>query len=174
MTCSMAVRAATLLVVALSCGPACRAQAPPEAAGDWREFTGTWSAAGSRDTLLTEAGGTAVVFRLSGTVALASGGGLGRGFRGEAIGFDDGRTLSVGRWVWTDDQGGQIFGEVKGEPMQTGRRFAGTITGGSGPYAGISGEYEFRWQNVVTADDGIIQGRTVGLKGRYRLGAVAR
>ncbi len=166
--------ASALALATLALVSACRAQAPPAATGDWQAFTGTWTASGERHTLPTEDDGTAVILRLSGAVVLAADGGLGRGFRGEIIGFNDGRDVSAGRWVWTDERGDQLFGEVKGEPVQTGRRFVGTITGGSGRYAGISGEYEFRWQSVVTTEEGTIQGRTVGLEGRYRRLAVTR
>jgi hypothetical protein len=167
--CPSAVALATLVLVS-----ACRAPAPPAATDDWQTFSGTWTASGERQTLRTEDHGTAVILRLSGAVVLATDGGLGRGFRGEIIGFNDGRDLSVGRWVWTDDTGAQIFGEVTGEPVQTGRRFVGTITGGSGRYAGISGDFAFSWQSVVVTAEGTIQGRTVGLAGRYRRQAVTR
>ena len=66
--------------------------------------------------------------------------------------------------------GSSETGEMRGEPVQTGRRFMGTITGGTGRYAGITGSYEFTWHSVVAAEDGVVQARTVGLKGRYRRG----
>jgi len=47
-------------------------------------------------------------------VVLTSGEGLSGGFRGEVIGFDDGEGLSVGRSVWTDESGDQLFSRVKG------------------------------------------------------------
>jgi hypothetical protein len=148
---------------------AIRYQAPAEG---WRSFEGTWSAAGQRQTLPTESGRTASIVQLSGAVVLTSGDGLSRGFRSEVIAFDDGGVRSVGRWVWTDEHGDQIFGEVRAESVETGRRFAGTITGGSGRYTGVTGEYEFAWQYVVIAEDGAVQGRTAALKGRYRRGAI--
>ena len=52
--------------------------------------------------------------------------------------------------------------------MVTGRRLAGTITGGTGRYAGITGEYSLEWQYVVEGEQGAIQGRAVGLSGRFR------
>ena len=54
--------------------------------------------------------------------------------------------------------------------LATGRRFKSVITGGSGRYSGISGEFEFAWQYVVAGEGTAIQGRTLGLKGRYRRG----
>jgi hypothetical protein len=154
-------------------GPlALAAQTPPApAAVEWRTFTGTWSATGQRQTLPTEDGGAAAIERLSGAVVITVGEGIGRGFRGDMIGFDDGRAASTGRWVWTNERGERIFGELKGEPVQTGRRFAGTITGGTGRFAGFTGSLEFTWQSVVTTDEGTVQVRAVGLQGRYRRGA---
>jgi hypothetical protein len=157
-----------LLAMAVSALDA-RAQRPAAATDGWRTLEGTWSATGRRQTLPTEGDRAAAIVQLSGAVALTTGDGLSRGFRGEFIGFDDGGTLSVGRWVWTDARGDRIFGLVKGEPLQTGRQFIGTITGGTGRYAGITGEYQFTWQYVIEAD-GAIQGRATGLKGRYRPG----
>jgi hypothetical protein len=50
--------------------------------------------------------------------------------------------------------------------MGTGSHVVGTITGGTGRYAGVTGEYELRWQYVIETDEGTISGRAVGLKGR--------
>jgi len=104
---------------------------------------------------------------------LTGGNGLGRGFRGEAIGFDDGAAVRLVRSVWTDDRGDRIFSEIRGEPLEKGRRWIGTITGGSGPYARMSGEYELTWQYVIRTEDGAFQGRAADLKGRFRLGSAS-
>lgn len=133
-----------------------------------RHFEGTWSAEGRRQAIPIEGGAAAVVVQLSGAVVLTSGEGLSRGFRGEVIGFDDGQGRSVGRCVWTDEKGDRLFSRLTGEPLQAGRRFAGTITGGTGRYAGLEGEYSFTWQYVLPAEDGRIQGRAVGLSGWVR------
>ena len=77
----------------------------------------------------------------------------------------------VGRAVWTDERGDKVFSELKGEWVGTGNHIAGTFLGGTGRYAGATGEYEFQWQYVLTAEDGTVSGRTVGLKGRVRVGA---
>jgi hypothetical protein len=93
---------------------------------------------------------------------------MSKGFRWEAIGFDDGTKVSAARCVWTDQRGDRIFSTVTGEAVANGRRFLGTITGGTGRYANLEGDYSFKWQYVVEAEQGSIQGRAVGLTGRYR------
>jgi hypothetical protein len=114
-----------------------------------------------------------VVF-VSGAVVLADPGGLSRGFHGQAIGFDDGEGLSLGRCVWTDENGDRVFSRLRGEPLETGKRLFGTITGGTGRYAALEGEYSFTWQYVVPTEDGRVQGRAVGLSGRVRSGEPPR
>ena len=63
-----------------------------------------------------------------------------------------------------------MFSELKGEGTAARNRLAGTFLGGTGRFAGIAGNYEFSWQYVLEAEDGSIQGRAVGLKGRFRHG----
>jgi hypothetical protein len=142
-------------------------QEPPPAEG-WSTFEGSWSAAGQRHELPTEGASSAAILSVSGAIVLASREGLGRGFRGEAIGYDDGRTTSIGCAVWTDDRGDLLFSELRGEPVHAGRRVVGTFTGGTGRYAGVSGVYELTWQQVVQAEPGVVQVVTVALKGRFR------
>jgi hypothetical protein len=165
-------------------GPAClslvlagasAATAQERPAEAWRAFEGTWSASGRRESVPVENGAAAAVVEVSGAVVLTSGEGLGRGFRGQAIGFDDGQGLSLGRCVWTDEKGDRLFSRLRGESVESGRRFTGTITGGTGRYAGLEGDYSFTWQYVLPADEtGAIQGRAVGLSGRLRRASSAR
>ena len=35
----------------------------------------------------------------------------------------------------------------------------GTFLGGTGRYAGVTGEYSFQWQYVVDSDEGSVSGR---------------
>ena len=140
----------------------------------WHTFQGSWSAAGRRRMLPTEGARAAAVVDLSGAMVLTDGTGTSTGFLGEAIGFDDGGSLSTGRAVWTDPQGHRIFSVLLGDSLQTGQRIDGTITGGTGRYAGVMGEYTLTWQYVVSADEPVVQGRTVDLRGRFRLGARQR
>jgi len=160
---------ALLACAILGLAPGAIAESPAPLS-DWHPFQGTWSAVGTRHSLPTEGERPAVLVQASGAVALAVGEGLSRGFQGEAIYFDDGRGIGVGRAVWTDDRGDRIFSELRGEPARTGRRVAGTITGGTGRYAGLEGEYALTWQYVIEAEDGVIQSRSADLKGRVRRG----
>jgi len=146
-------------------GLALAASAPAQE--NWRTFEGSWSATVRRDTLPTEGEREAAIIHLSGAVVLTSGEGLSRGFRGEAIGFDDGQNIRVGRSVWTDDRGERIFAALEGEALATGRRTVGRVTGGTGRYEGLTGEFTLTWQYVVQAEDGTVQVRTTDLKGRY-------
>ena len=164
-----ALAAALLAAGAISAsGPAA---APQTLGGSGsRSFEGTLSATGQRQSIPTESGRPAVTLQLSGPVAITAGEGLRRAFRSEVVGFDDGAGLTVLRGVWTDDHGDRIFSTLRGETVASGRRIAATITGGTGRYAGITGEYSFEWQYVVEAEAGIISGRAIGLRGRYRSG----
>ena len=108
---------------------------------------------------------------MNGSLLLAGENTPGVGFRAEIVGFTDSQSGMVGRSVWTDERGDKVFSELKGEWVGTGNRIAGTFLGGTGRYAGATGEYEFQWQYVLTAEDGTVSGRTVGLKGRVRVGA---
>jgi hypothetical protein len=145
------------------------AQAPP--AAGWRTFEGTWTASGERQALPTESGRPAGTFQLSGALALTGGSGLSRGFRGEALGYDNGAGVLVGRSVWTDERGDRVYSQLRSETVATGRLVTGTITGGSGRYAGLLGEFTFEWQYIVPGEGGAISGRAIGLRGRVRGGA---
>lgn len=147
-----------------------RGESPPQP--DERTFSASWSASGTRHTIPTESGRTAAIFQLSGAVVLTVDvQGLSTAFHGEAIGFDDAGQLSAGRAVWTDARGNRVFSVLRGEPLARQRRIFGTITGGTGPYTGITGDYQLTWQYVFQSDDGSIQGRAVDLNGRFRLGS---
>jgi len=101
---------------------------------------------------------------------LAGKGRPGVGFRSEVIALSDSATGLIGRSVWTDERGDQVYSEIKGEGTAARNRFEGTILGGTGRYAGATGTYQFSWQFVLEAEDGSIQGRAVDIKGRVRPG----
>ena len=137
-------------------------------------FEGSWSASGRRQTLPTETGRSAAISYLSGAVVLTKAVGLSGGFRGEAIGFDAGAGPNSGRAVWTDTRGDRVFSTITGDTLQTGRRVAGTITGGTGRYVGVTGEYEMTWQYVISDDGESIHGSSMDLRGRIRVPAVSK
>ena len=90
--------------------------------------------------------------------------------RAEAIVLNDSTTGMVGRAVWTDERGDQVYSELRGEGTATGNKIVGTFLGGSGRYRGAEGTYELSWRFVLESEDGSVQGQSAGLKGRVRLG----
>lgn len=161
-------------LAAAACGPA---QQPPVSvppSSGWHEFDGTWNAVGTRRTLTLGERGRSSLLDLQGTMLLGGAGRPGVGFRAESIALADARTGLVGRSVWTDERGDQVYSEFTGEGTAAKNRITGTFTGGTGRFAGITGGYEYSWQYVAETEDGTIQGRATGLKGRFRIGAAAQ
>lgn len=136
------------------------------APGESRAFEGSWTASGTRRSLELERGHQASILNLSGSLLLTGERGLGVGFQADAIGFSDNKAGGTGQAVWTDEHGDKVFSQLRGEPIGTGSKVLGTITGGTGRFAGLTGEYELHWQYVIESDDGTVSGRAVGLKGR--------
>jgi hypothetical protein len=141
----------------------------PPAADGWRSFTATWTLSGQREVLPTEGDRNASIVNLTGPLVITGGEGLGRGLLGEVIGYDDGGRLLVGRAVFTDEHGDRIFCALRAEPIGTGRLATGTITGGTGRFAGLEGTFTLAWQYVVDPERGEISGRAVNIEGRTRL-----
>jgi hypothetical protein len=159
-----------LALAAAACGPAMDPLGRDATPGEWREFEGSWNAAGSRRSISLGADRRGSIIDLRGSMLLAGPGRPGVGFHSEAIALVDSETGLLGRSVWTDERGDQVFSELKGEGKAARNHIVGTFLGGTGRYAGVTGVYEFSWQFVIEAEDGSIQGRAVGLKGRVRLG----
>jgi hypothetical protein len=127
-----------IIVMALAmsaCSPAAESPKPLASTGEWREFEGSWSAAGSRRTITLGAERRGSIIDLRGSMLLAGQGRPGTGFRSEVIALVDSATGLVGRSVWTDERGDQVFSELKGEGTAAKNRIAGTILGGTGRYA---------------------------------------
>jgi hypothetical protein len=153
-----------------ACGPASPPPAAVPASGEWREFQGTWTATGNRRVLRLGGERRASIADFDGSLVLAGAARPSVGFRAEAIVFSDSTTGIVGRAVWTDEHGDQVFSELKGEGTATGNRIAGNFLGGTGRYAGATGAYDFSWRFVLESEDGSLQGQSIGLKGRVRIG----
>jgi hypothetical protein len=143
------------------------------ATSEWRTFEGTWSASGTRQTLNLENAHRAAIFDLTGSLLLVGDQGLGVGFKSQAMGFTDSLAGMQGRCVWTDERGDKVYSELKGEFVANGNSIMGTIVGGTGRYAGVTGEYSFQWRFIVEDEDGSVSGRAVDLKGRARLSSAA-
>jgi hypothetical protein len=158
------------LVLMAACGQSSGRTTQPLPAGEWRAFEGTWTAAGTRRTLNLGPDQRAAIFELTGSLLLTGAERPAVGFKAQAIGFSDSRTGMLGRAVWTDEHGDIAYSELKGEAVGSGNHIAGMFTGGTGRYAGITGDYTFQWQYVVDAEDGAVSGRVVDLKGRVRIG----
>jgi hypothetical protein len=160
-----------LALAAAGCKPPPEAAEPTAvAAGEWREFEGSWNATGSRRSIPLGPNRRGSIIDLRGSMLLAGAARPGVGFHSEVIALVDSDTGLTGRSVWTDEKGEQVFSELKGEGTAAKNRIVGTILGGTGRYAGVTGTYEFTWQFVIEAEDGSIQGSAVGLKGRFRTG----
>lgn len=163
--------AAAVVVAAAGCSPAPQTASAPAIEAEWREFEGTWTAAGSRQSIALGADRKASVSMLRGSLLLSGASRPAVGFRAEAIVLNDSATGMVGRAVWTDERGDQAWSELRGEGTATGNRIVGTFVAGTGRYAGVTGHYEFSWRFVLETEDGTVQGQSVGLKGRVRGGA---
>ena len=93
------------------------------------------------------------------------------GLRAEVIALNDSVTGFSGRAVWTDERGDQVFSELASEGQASANRIVGTFVGGTGRYAGATGTYEFSWRFLIENEDGSVQGQSIGLHGRVRVGS---
>jgi hypothetical protein len=141
---------------------------PSAVSGETKQFTGSWNAKGTRRNMPLGKDRRGSILDLKGTMLLTGDNKPGVGFHVELIAFVDSATGLVGRSVWTDERGEQVYSEVVGEGDASSNRIKGTIIGGTGRYADITGNYEYSWQFVIEAEDGSIQGRAVGLKGQVQ------
>jgi hypothetical protein len=160
----------TLMAVA-GCSPSGAPSERPLSPNEWQEFQGTWTATGSRHVIRLGGERRSSIANFDGSLLLAGSARPAVGFRAEAIVLNDSATGMVGRSVWTDEHGDQVYSELRGEGTATGNRISGTFIGGTGRYAEATGSYDFSWRFVLEAEDGTVQGQSVGLKGRVRTGA---
>jgi hypothetical protein len=165
--CDLAGKLASVAVLLVACSQ--REARPTPVSGEWLEFGGSWTATGTRRTLELGPERRAAVFDLSGSLQLTGEKRPAIGFKAQAIGLSDSSSGLQGRAVWTDERGEQVSSELRGEMLEGARHITGTITGGTGRFAGVTGEYGFEWQYVLEAEDGSVSGRAIGLTGRARL-----
>jgi hypothetical protein len=162
----------TIFLLVLGCDRASHVSpsASPSAEG-WHQFQGTWTAAGSRNIMPMGSDRRAAVSTFEGSLVLAGASGVGVGFQSQALIFNDSATGLVGRAVWTDERGDQVFSELRGEGTADSNKISGTFVGGTGRYRGATGDYAFSWRFVIENEDGVVQGQSVGLNGRVRVGS---
>jgi hypothetical protein len=168
------ILAMPLLLVLVDCTPS----PPPAASGDAdgpreRHFTGSWSITGNRQTLKMGPDHRAEIFRLGGSLMLAGDSRPGLAFRSDIIGLRDNQSGMQARSVWTDERGDQVFSELRGGAGGPGQLIEGRFVGGTGRYAGVRGQYTFKWRTLVESEDGSVSGRVVDLEGWARIGAPA-
>ena len=157
------------LVLLTGCGRPRQVTESVPSGNGWHEFQGIWTAAGSRTVMNLGGDRQAAVSTLNGSLVLAGPSRPGVGFRSEAIAFNDSSTGLIGRAVWTDERGDQAYSEFRGEGTAANNKITATFSGGTGRYAGVTGDYEFSWRFMLENEDGTVQGQSVGLKGRVRV-----
>ena len=165
-----AIALAGLLFTA-ACSRAPHASESLSADSEWHQFQGTWTAAGSRNSIPLGDGRRASIAKLEGSLVLTGASRPAVGFRAEALVLNDSGTGTIGRAVWTDNRGDQVFSELKGQGTSTGSHIVGTLLGGTGLYAGATGSYEFSWRFVLETEDGQVQGQSMGLNGTIHVGS---
>lgn len=157
------------LVLMTACGRASQASKPVWSGGEWLDFQGTWTAVGIRNTMRLRGDRRAYIAMFNGSLVLEGPSRPGVGFRSEAIVFTDTATGLVGRAVWTDENGDQAYSELLREGTAKNNKITGTFVGGTGRYSGATGTYEFSWRFVLENEEGLVQGQSMGLRGRVRI-----
>lgn len=153
-----------------ACDRSSQSSLPLPGGDEWRQFQGTWIAAGERQTIRLGADRRALIAKLSGSLLLSGASRPAVGFSADAIVLSDTATGAVGRAVWTNHRGDQIYSALQGEAAATGKKITGTFVG-TGRYAEATGTYEFVWRFVIDTEDGHVQGQSENLNGRVRLGS---
>lgn len=130
-----------------------------------REFSGRMTLAGSRQALQLLDNQTAATFRLGGSLLLSGTDRPNVGFKVDIIGFSDSAKGMTARSVWTDERGDRAYSDLHAAEPGPGKPVDGTFTGGTGRYAGVTGNYRFSWQYMTDADDNGFAARVSDLRG---------
>lgn len=168
---SLFVMAVASLLAMTACNRSRQTSESLPADSERHEFQGTWTAAGSRISIPLGDGRRASTSKFEGSLVLAGPSRPAVGFRAEALVLNDTATGLIGRAVWTDDRGDQVFSELTGNGTSTGNKLVGTFVGGTGRYARATGSYEFSWRFVLETEDGSVQGQSMGLNGKIHVGS---
>ena len=137
------------------------------------EFKGSMIANGTRSPFPFADAREAFTFKLAGHVSLQTPLGEKKDYWSECIGLADSATGITGRRLWKDLAGPEIYITLQSDHLQQGGQVTGTIVGGTGKLAGISGELSFSWSSVITQTDAEgnvnVTGESRNLGGRYRI-----
>jgi hypothetical protein len=137
------------------------------------EFNGSMIANGTRTNFPFADGRQVFTFKLAGHVNLQNLLDKKKDYWSECVGLADSVTGVVGRCVWKDLDGPEIYLTMQSDKLQQGSQVTGTIVGGTEKLAGISGELSFNWSSVINQTDaeGVVNvtGQTRDLGGKYRI-----
>jgi hypothetical protein len=137
------------------------------------EFKGAMIANGTRTSFPFGDGRQVFTFKLAGHVNLQTALGKKKDYWSECVGLADSVTGIVGRCVWKDLAGPEIYVTLQSDRLQQGSQVTGTIVGGTGNLSGISGELSFNWASVITLTEaeGVVSvtGQTRNLSGSYQV-----
>jgi len=136
------------------------------------EFKGNWIANGTRTPFSFGDDRQVFTFKIAGHVSLQTSLARKKDYWSECVGLVDSVTGLTGRCVWKDLAGPEIYITVQSDRLQQGSLVTGTIVGGSGKLAGISGDLTFNWSSVISlTEDGVVTvtGETRNLAGHYRI-----
>jgi len=164
----VSVIAALVPVLLGACSRTPQATQSASSGDGWISFHGNWIATGKRTSIDLGPGRNASIANFEGTLYLTASQLV--GFRANAIVLNDTSSGALGRAVWTDDRGDQIFSELHGGDTAAGKKVEGTFIGGTGRYAGATGSYGFTWKFVIDSEDGHVQGEADDVTGRMRGG----
>lgn len=106
---------------------------------------------------------------LSGSLVLSGASKPNVGFLAKAVLLEDSVTGIIGRAVWTDSRGDELYSNMQRTGGARGTTIYGTFRGGTGRYEGATGTYQFSWRFQIATEDGTVQGQSEGFTGRVRV-----
>lgn len=135
-------------------------------------FTGTWTANGSRESLPFGENRQIALIRLSGHVNLKDSVGQTKDYWSTCIGLVDSENGSNARCVWRSLEGQEIYIVLKTDRLAEEIKVTGEIVGGTGGARGIKGSLQFQWSTMSfheTNNKTAVGGYARDLKGSFQL-----
>lgn len=135
-------------------------------------FSGTWTANGTRENLSLGKDRETALIKFSGHVNLKDTLGQQKDYWSTCIGLADSKTGSDVRCVWRSLDGQEIYIVLQAEQLSKDWGVTGEIVGGTGGAKGITGSLSFKWSTLSFQKNNNsieIGGYTKELKGVYQL-----